>query len=127
MEEIVPDLFEFAFHARRVNQICELHDFNSSSIKLLQVVVGEGDPGDWETKYEYALNRLVHVESFTFGSVHADHRKVFENSRANLLPLYLRVSTDCFEVASISIFGLVFCFLTEIIPEIRRRHPHLRF
>jgi hypothetical protein len=127
IELIVPDLFEFAFHARRINQICGLEKFTFPDINKLLVKISEGDPGDWETNYQYALNRLVHAKTFKFGNAHADHRRLFLKSEANLIPLYVRIETDQREIASISIYGLIDCFLSFVIPEIKRLFPEFRF
>jgi hypothetical protein len=126
-ETIVSRLFDFAFHARRVTQLCSLRDVDFGSIRALPVKISEGDPGNWEDNYHFALNRLAHAAEFTLGSAHADHRKLFLASEANLMPIYAKIRTDQHEEASISLFGLAFCFLTRVIPEIKVRFPDYRF
>ena len=126
-EEVVKDLLEFGFHARRVTQIAALDDHQFPSIHRLLVQLSEGDPGDWVENYHWALNRLMHVRSLILGHCHADHRKTFLASKANLIPSYVRIETDQREMATISLYGLVDCFLASVIPEIRVRHPDWRF
>lgn len=126
-EDVVTDLLEFAFHARRVNQLCGLDKQVFPSIKRLLVALSEGDPGDWEERYQDALNRLVHVKTFVFGNCHADHRVVFAAAESNLMPLYVRVETDIRQMATISLYGLIDCFLNSVIPEIRKRFPDWKF
>lgn len=127
IETIVPDLVEFAFHARKVNEFCGLmnHPFPSINVKL--VSISSGDPGDWETSYRNALNALMHMRSFVVGNTHSDHRRIFLASEANLITLYIRVSTDKFPATTISIFGLVNCFLNEVLPQVRMKYPSFAF
>ena len=48
-EAIVPDLLEFGFHARKVNEFCGLMDEEFGPIDVRIVKISEGDPGIWET------------------------------------------------------------------------------
>ena len=127
IETIVPDLLEFAFHARKVNEFCGFMNEKFSPIDTKLVVISDGNPGQWETSYRNALNALMHMNSFVIGNAHADHRRIFMASEANLITTYIQVATDKFPTTTISIFGLVNCFLSEVIPEIRSRHPNLEF
>ncbi len=78
--------------------------------------------------YAYALNALMHMRSFVVGNTHADHRKIFTKAESNLITTYIRVSTDKFpEKKTISIFGLVNCFLSDVIPKIKEIYPELVF
>jgi hypothetical protein len=65
-----------------------------------------------ETNYRYALNALVHTAQFVFGNAVADHRRIFTQSEENLTPLYVKIKTDKDKETSISIFGVINCFLT---------------
>ena len=127
-ELIVPDLLEFGFHARKVNEFCNLMDYEFPSINQKLVVISESDPGNWEDNYQHALNALLHMNSFTIGNAHADHRKIFTESGANLITTYIKVSTHMFpDVKTISIYGLVGCFLNHVIPAVKSAHPELAF
>lgn len=126
-EVIVPDLLEFGFHARKVNEFCELMNENFPSINKKIVNISEGDPGNWEENYRNALNALMHMKSFVMGHAHADHRKIFINATSNLIATYIKVATDKFPEVTISIFGLAECFLNQVIPKIRKKDPGLRF
>jgi hypothetical protein len=97
------------------------------NIDSLIVLISENDPGQWEKNYEYALNAFVHMRSFTIGYAHADHRTIFEKSRANLQATYVKIETDQFAERTISISGIVFCFLNNDIPIISSRYPEARF
>lgn len=123
METVTSDLLNFAYHARRVNEICELKAIDFGSIKTFQVVISHNDPGHWVENYGWALDRLMHAREFVFGNCHADHRKVFIQSAANLTPLYVKVKTDKRELATISIFGLAECFLNRVISQVKSKHP----
>ncbi|MDN6297388.1 MAG: hypothetical protein L0J54_05085 [Halomonas sp.] len=126
-EIITPDLLEFAFHARKVNEFCKLREETFEPINTLIVKISDNDPGNWEANYHYALNAFVHVNSFILGHSHVDHRRIFEKSEANLQATYVKITTDKFAEKTISISGLVFCFLNNVIPLIRNRYPELKF
>lgn len=124
---LVPDLLEFGFHARKVSEFCGLLEEPFPPIDGLIVRFSEGDPGKWEKSYRNALNALMHMRSFTIGHAHTDHRKIFTASEANLMVAYIKVSTDKFPEATISIFGLVNCFLNCVVPLVKARFEGLHF
>ena len=126
-EVVIIDLVEFAFHARRVNEISGLKAHDFPSIKTLTFVISSGDPGGWISNYQWALDRIMHARKFVFGNVHADHRRLFTNAESNLIPAYVKVETDKQEMVTISLFGLVECFLNSVLPELRKRHPDWLF
>ena len=66
-EAIVPDLLEFGFHARKVNEFCNLMEVDFPPIDTKVVKMSEGDPGNWERSYRNALNALMHMKTFTIG------------------------------------------------------------
>jgi hypothetical protein len=126
-EAIVPDLLEFGFHARKVNEFCGLMEENFRPVDTTVIKISEGDPGNWEQSYRNALNALMHMKTFAIGHAHADHREVYLAASSNLIATYIKVSTDRFPEVTISIFGLVECYLNQVIPIVRQRHPHLHF
>jgi hypothetical protein len=127
IELAVIDLLEFGYHARRVNQLCGIDCTHFPLASRLLFEISENDPGDWEHSYYTALNRILHIKTFVFGSVHSDHRKPFLASEANLILSYVKISTDQRETATISLFGLADCFLTSVTSEIRRKYPDFQF
>ncbi len=100
---------------------------NFPSINKKIVKISEDDPGGWEESYRNALNALMHMKSFVIGHAHADHRKVFLAAESNLITTYIKVETDKFPMVTISIFGLVDCFLNYVIPKARDSDQSLRF
>jgi hypothetical protein len=124
---LIPDLLEFAFHARKVNEFCGLMNENFPSINTKVVNISDGDPGGWEGSYRNALNALMHMRSFVLGHAHAEHRKIFLHAESNLIALYIKVATDKFPEVTISIFGLAACFLNYVIPKVREEDRSLRF
>lgn len=126
-ELVTPNLLEFGFHARKVNEFCGFggEDFPPIDSKLVKI--SEGDPGNWQTNYQYALNAFMHTKSLVLGYAHADHRQIFLNSEANLNILYVKVSTDRHPEVTISVYGLVDCFLTHVISKIKQYHPGIKF
>ncbi len=125
-EVVVPDLLEFGFHARKVNEFCGLMNEDFPSINERIVKISEGDPGSWEENYRHALNAILHMKSFVLGHAHADHRKIFLKAESNLITTYIKVETDKFPEVTISIFGLANCFLNNVIPKIREKDPSLK-
>ena len=69
----------------------------------------------------------MHMRSFKIGHAHADHRRIFLKSKANLMTTYIKVSTDQYAEVTISIFGLANCFLSSVIPIVRERCPGVQF
>lgn len=126
-EMFVPDLLEFGFHARKVNEFCGLMDERFPSIDKKIVAISEGDPGTWEGSYRNAPNALMHMQSFAIGHAHADHRRTFINAESNLIATYIKVATDKFPATTISILGPTECFLNYVIPTVREKNRSLRF
>ncbi|MFK7087274.1 hypothetical protein AAFM71_00550 [Chromobacterium violaceum] len=126
-EMIVPDLVEFGFHARKVNEFCGLINEKFPPISAKVVKISENDPGNWEENYRKALNALMHMQSFVMGHAHADHRRIFLAAESNLMATYIKVSTDKYPEVTISIFGLAECFLNQVLPKVREKHPSLHF
>lgn len=127
-EIVTSSLLNFAYHARKVNEMCGFNGDDFSNISnMLMVKISENDPGNWQKDYQYALNAFIHIKSFVIGNTHADHRKIFTSSSANLMATYVKIETDRFVEQTISICGLAFCFLTEVIPMIKKRFPELQF
>lgn len=126
-EVIVPDLLEFGFHARKVNEFCGLMEETFPSINKKVVQISEGDPRGWEESYRHALNALMHMKSFVMGHAHADHRRVFLHAESNLMTTYIKIETDKFPQVTISIFGLAECFLSYVIPKALEKDPSLKF
>lgn len=127
VEIFVPDLVEFGFHARKVNEFCGFMDDEFPPIDQMIVQISQGDPGNWEHNYRHALNALMHMTSFTVGHVHADHRQIFKNASSNLMVTYIKVATDKYPEVTVSVVGLVNCFLAEVIPRVKNKFPNFSF
>lgn len=122
-EDLTLDVIEFAYHARRVNQICGFEQEEFPPITNNQVQISENDPGSWVERYQWALNRLVHMDTYVLGYGHVDHRRMYLAAESNLAPLYAKVSSDKFASETISLYGLVSCFLVSVIPLVRSHFP----
>jgi hypothetical protein len=127
-KEIVEDctltVLLFAYHARRVNDLAGLAEQEFGSVDCLIVRIDEGDPGQWETNYQFALNALHHASGFAFGWSQSGHRQIYLQSSANLIPTYVRVETDRFAAKTISLIGVANCFLSEVIELLRLKCPN---
>lgn len=127
-EIVTSNLLDFAYHARKVNEMCDFKGDDFSDIGALKMVkISENAPGNWEGNYQFSLNAFIHVKSFSIGNVHAEHRKIFTNSSANLIATYVKIETDKYSEKTISICGLAYCFLTEVIPMVKKRFPQVKF
>jgi hypothetical protein len=126
-ELVTPDLLEFGFHARKVNEFCGFCCEAFPRIDGNLVKISEGDPGNWQTNYQYALNALMHMKSLVLGYAHADPRKIFLQSEANLNLLYAKLATDKYPEVTVSVYGLVDCFLSQVIPKIKQSFPTFKF
>lgn len=132
MSRIVEDatiaLVEFAFHSRRVNNICGFDHHRFEPITTTAYKVTSNDPGNWEVKYQDALNSLAHAKGFVFGSTHIEHRQLSLAAEANLAPLYVKVAADHRpRERTISLFGVSFCFLQQVIPLVKVRCSDWQF
>ncbi|MFM1665350.1 hypothetical protein [Aeromonas salmonicida] len=126
-EVITNSLIEFSFHARKVNELCDFRKDNFNNINNLIVSISSNNPGNWETDYHNALNAFMHIKSYVIGNVQVMHRIIFPRSSACLQSTYVIISTDRHAEKTISICGLVFCFLNEVIPKIKEKHQEIKF
>lgn len=126
-ELITMELLDFAFHARRINEICDIDCKTLQSVNALPIVITENNPGLWVERYDWALNSLIHAREFAFGYTHAEHRKLFVNAESNIMPTYVQVKTDQRETKTVSIFGVSQCFLAEVIPIVKSKFPTWQF
>jgi hypothetical protein len=127
-ELVTQHLLDFAFHARRVNQICDIDTGALLPINVIPFKLSEGEPENWLERYDWALDRLMHAREFIFGNAHTDHRILFPEAESNLVPLYVRVASDHHQALdSISFYGLSTCFLREVIPQVKSRFPEWSF
>jgi len=125
-DQIITDLSEFALHARRVNELCGFQntDFQGADADRFNA---SGHDAPIETSYQSALNRLIHARKFTVGYSIWDGNKIFLESKNNIIPSYVKIETDRRAPACVKIFGVSFCFLTEVIQKIKSDFPDLQF
>ncbi len=124
VEMVSQELVEFAFHARRVNNLFGFDHHVFQSIQKFHVQF-DGGPELWEDRYQAALNRLLHATHFVFGSAHADHRVIFTNAQSNIMPFYAKVaSSHLKEPAAISLVGISLCYLDEVLTLVKNARPN---
>lgn len=116
-------LLELAFHAKRVNSKCDFQCWDFRFFSHVPNVIPANDCRGWKVRYQFALNALVSVASFNFGSAHLNHRQLSAGSEGNLGPMDVRAKTDRVEQRATSLFGISACFLMEVIPLVRARFP----
>jgi hypothetical protein len=128
LEAVIMDLFELAFHTRRIFECCSINDENFRPIDRFLVNFSVPISYPVETRFRSALNGLTHARKFTFGWTHADHRRNFLASEANLMPTYVVLNTDHDKTdRAVSLFGLADAFLTDMILAIKRDFPEFQF
>ena len=125
-DQIIVEISEFALHARRVNEICDFRKFDFSTTKSDRWNTS-GHQSPLEDRYQNALNRLIHAKSLTVGYSQWGGEKIFLSSQNNIIPSYLEIETDRLDAKCVSIFGVSFCFLTEVIIKIKEEYPELAF
>lgn len=127
VEQTTMSLLEFGYHARRVNDICGFADETFPAVDRYLVHFSVPPLETPVTEYKFALNYLHHVTKLTFGFAHADHRKVFLASNANLQATYVTVTSDRYPTAILSLYGIVDCFLSGTIPMIKAKFTDWMF
>lgn len=110
------DLLNFGFHARASIEMAGLRSKDLEvSIDIYSAKFSSFPEGEREKNIVFALNRILHAREYTFGWAHADHRQIFDK-HDNLVPTYVLVSTDKYEKNIVSLFGLAFVYLNEVVP-----------
>lgn len=123
-EQLVLNLFEFAAHAYRVDELCSIQGKNLTGADACRFK-GTGIP-QLEPLFSNALNLVRHAVSYTVGWCVHDGPRVFTASNNDVSPMYVTVQTDR-RPGSVSVFGLGFVYLTTVLQSIKRLHPHLKF
>jgi hypothetical protein len=126
-ELAVVDLTEFAIHARRITELCDLRGETFSGADASRFKFSVPPPEPLETNYNEALNQLIHAKTYTVGHMVWDGPKIFLSSAQNLTLGYVRIATDRKATKCVSIFGVSTCFLTAVLPAVKTKHPQFQF
>lgn len=128
VEPALIDLSNFAYHARRVNDLCGYKTRAFDAVDAVRYGFSPDQDIPLVSDYREALNRLHHASELTFNWSVLERPRVFTSSPQNLVASYLRVETENWkEAANISIFGLAFCFLSSVLPAVMAGFPVYRF
>jgi len=128
LDEIaVVDLAEFAIHARRITELCDLRTAKFAGADASRYKFSVPPPEPLEADYHEALNRLIHAKSYTVGHVVWDGAKIYLTSANNLAISYVRIATDRKPSSCVSVFGIAHCFLTDVLASVRKKHPEIQF
>ena len=127
VEQTTMSLLEFGYHARRVNDICGIANELFPAVNRYLVQFSVPPTVSPVTEYKHALNYLHHASDFVFGFAHADYRKIFLASAANLQPTYVTVTSDKYQAGVMSLFGVADCFLSGAIPLVKKKFPDWNF
>ena len=125
-ETLNVDLTEFALHARCVNELCDLRKEKFPGAGATRFKIE--DPADFVLIDDYAeaLNRLVHARKFVVGYGIWTGKKIWLNSKREKIS-YVRVETDRWPPANISVVGIAICFLGEVLIAVKERFPDYAF
>lgn len=127
-ELLYVDLVNFGLHARRVNELCELSD-NQFDCGVSRFVIDESTFNNpIEKTYQFALNRLIHAANFTIGYIEWGRDRIHLSS-TDWIASFANVEPDrvSYGIAHVPIYGIAYCFLTKVIPEIKIKHPNIQF
>lgn len=127
IEPVLVDTSDFAFHARRVNDICGYKNRPFTDVDATRFKFSAGQNIALVRDYRDALNRIHHARELTFNWAVWDGQPIFTSSPENLIASHLRVETDQREPANVSIFGLAFCFLVSVLPAVKADFPDYQF
>ena len=126
-EQVLMDVYEFAVHARRLNDLCDLKTQLFENITAQRYVISyDADATGYVAKYQDALNTLLHVSELSLGYTVWAGSRVFVQSE-NVIISYVTAKTDKFSARKVSLFGLAFVFLGEVIPLVQQRYPTYQF
>jgi hypothetical protein len=126
-ETLNVDLTEFALHARCVSELCDLRKEKFPGADATRFKIE--DPADFVfiDDYAEALNRLVHARKFVVGYGIWTGKKIWLNSKQEKIISYVKVETDRWPSANISVVGLATCFLGEVLITVKERFPDFLF
>lgn len=127
VEPIVSELFEFGFHARRINELCSVNVGEDTILGYSRYNLTAGGPNKPELNYEYILNSLTHCRDFRFHWAIWTGDKRFLTSSKEVIPCYVSIDTDKFYRVEFYICGVALCFLNVVIPLIKKKFPSYRF
>ena len=126
-ELAVVDLAEFAIHARRITELCDMRSEKFIGAHESRYKFSVPPPQPLETDYHEALNLLIHAKSYIIGHTVWDGAEIFQGSANNLALSYVRIATDRKPESCVSVFGIAFCFLTSVLARVKAKHPELQF
>lgn len=125
-ELAVVDLAEFAIHARRITELCDLRSEKFAGADACRYKYSVPPPEPLEIDYHEALNRLIHAKTYTMGHVVWDGPRIFGDA-IHLAIGYVRIATDRKPSSCVSAFGVVHCFLSSVLARVTAKHSELRF
>lgn len=126
-EIAVVDLTEFAIHARRLTELCTLRDDKFDGTASTRYLFTVPPPEPLESDYHEALNALIHAKTYKIGHAIWDGPKVYTSSAQNISISYVQIATDRRPQSCVSVFGVTWCFLSNVLPVIRTRNPEFQF
>jgi len=118
-KRVVEELFEFSFHAYRVNEFTGIKSGKFDMKELSQSImeIDQNDLYPWLFDYHYALNRIRHCVSFKFGSLNPPRGRQMWAKNKNVMAGFVVVSSaqEKIEVA-IPLFPIAATFLHFVRP-----------
>jgi hypothetical protein len=122
------DASEFAFHARRVVDLCGFRNRAFDLVDQTRFSLSPDQNIAFISDFHEALNRLHHVTDFTFHWAVLETRpKVFLASPGEHVVSFFRVETDQRKKANISVFGVAWAFLNSVIGAVKEEFPDYQF
>jgi hypothetical protein len=124
----VVDVSEFAYHARRVIDLCDFRQRKFDLVDQTRFGLNPEQNIVFISDFHDALNRLHHARDFVFHwAVKETLPKYFLASPRELVVSFLSVGTDRLDKANVSLFGVAMAFLNSVIRAVKEDFPDYQF
>ena len=127
IEQTVVDVSEFAYHSRRVLDLCGLWGVHFPDVDALRFKLAPGQDITFIPDFREAVNRLHHAVDLKFNWAIWEGEKVFLASEGDMVVSFVKVTTDKLPEANISLFGVAVSFLNGVIPAVKAKLPDYQF
>ncbi|MEL7109204.1 MAG: hypothetical protein AAGJ68_13015 [Pseudomonadota bacterium] len=121
IEPFFDDLFNFAFHARRITELTDIG--SKDEIDKENVFNHHGVEDASSYKYEEILNYIMHCRSISIGLSDWMGNKRWINSKQEKILSFIKIETDWRSKEIFYVFPLVSHFLHNILPKIAEPKP----
>ncbi|WP_371398152.1 hypothetical protein [Fretibacter rubidus] len=126
-EDLIVNLLDFGFHARRVLSLAEIEISNGWREKFSTTRNPRALTYEIEENYSYCLNYLHHMTGFGMIPTVIDGRKMWAQNIDEHQLRFVAVKSDKYPSRTIDIVALAAAFLGDGIIAIKNTRPEWRF